>query len=45
MMGFSFDIITVVHEASITDWIQALAAMVAVIGTVFTLWKLSLIHI
>lgn len=40
MMGFNFDIITVVHEATITDWIQAVAALLAVIGTVFTLWKL-----
>jgi len=39
-MGINFDIINVVHEASITDWIQAVAAFLAVIGTVFTLWKL-----
>lgn len=39
-MRFSFDLITVVHQSSVTDWIQALAAFLAVIGTVFTLWKL-----
>lgn len=39
-MGINFDFITVIHQASITDWIQAIAALLAVIGTVFTLWKL-----
>ncbi|HMQ75297.1 MAG TPA: hypothetical protein PKE21_14260 [Flavobacteriales bacterium] len=39
-MGISFDIITVIHQASITDWIQAIAALLAVVGTVATLWKL-----
>lgn len=39
-MGINFDIITVIHEASITDWIQAIAALLAVVGTVATLWKL-----
>ncbi len=39
-MGINFDIITVIHQASITDWIQAIAALLAVLGTVATLWKL-----
>ena len=39
-MGINFDIITVIHQASITDWIQAIAALLAVAGTVATLWKL-----
>lgn len=39
-MGINFDIITVIHQASITDWIQAIAALLAVVGTVATLWKL-----
>lgn len=40
MMGIHWDFVMVVHQASITDWIQALAASVAVVGTLFTLWKL-----
>ena len=39
-MGINFDFITLIHQASITDWIQAVAAVLAVIGTVLTLWKL-----
>lgn len=39
-MGINFDMITVLHQASITDWIQAIAALLAVVGTVATLWKL-----
>lgn len=39
-MSINFDIITVLHQASITDWIQAVAALLAVVGTVATLWKL-----
>lgn len=33
-MGITFDIITVVHEASITDWIQAVAAIIAIPGAI-----------
>lgn len=39
-MGIHFDLITVIHQASITDWIQAIAALLAVVGTIATLWKL-----
>ena len=40
MMGFNFDIITVVHQASITEWIQALAALIAVPGAIAGFWVL-----
>lgn len=34
MFGIHFDIITVVHQAAITDWIQAVAALLAVPGAI-----------
>ena len=34
MFGITFDIITVVHQAAITDWIQAVAALLAVPGAI-----------